>query len=319
MDLFTHLIFGILMYNLFLKEITFDFLIYASIFAILPDLDIFLSPLRRIFKSNYLEHRSGSHSYVIGGIVSAIIGGIYSILTHQSFFIVWIIGTIFYGIHISLDLLTTTKIPCFYPIFKKEYCFYVEKAGSSFTFLTSIAFIATILIIFEAFQNITLIFMVINIYTYFIISYYTYRILTKIWISAHLNKDQKYFPGVLPLYYYIFEKEIENSTISLCIVKKSHIFKDKVVYKNNENLSSLEMNLFEKGRELYLKDYYYAKWTTLPIFSRDNEVFSMRFFFLEPMVHSRAMYIQYDFNLKTQELISSNQRFGRIIKEFKNK
>ena len=79
------------------------------------------------------------------------------------------------------------------------------------------------------------------------------------------------------------------------------------------------MNLFEKGRELYLKDYYYAKWTTLPIFSRDNEVFSLRFYFLEPMVHSRAMYIQYDFNLKTQELISSNQRFGRITKEFKNK
>ena len=319
MDLFTHLIFGVLMYNLFLKEITFNFLIYASIFAVLPDLDVFLSPLRRIFKSNYLEHRSGSHSYVIGGIISAIIGGIYSILTQQSFFIVWIIGTIFYGIHISLDLLTTTKIPCFYPISKKEYCFYVEKAGSSFTFLTSIALITTILILFEAFQNITLIFIIINIYTYFIISYYIYRILIKIWISSHLTKDQKYLPGVLPFYYYIFEEEIENGAFSLRIEKKSHLFKEKIVYKNNENLSSLEMNLFERGSELCLKDYYYAKWTILPIFYRNNEVFSMRFFFLEPMVHSRAMYIQYDFNVKTQELIASNQSFGRFNKEFKSK
>jgi membrane-bound metal-dependent hydrolase YbcI (DUF457 family) len=316
MDLFTHLIFGILMYILFLKEISFDFLIYASIFAILPDLDIFLSPLRRIFKSNYLEHRSGSHSYVIGGIISAIIGGIYSILTHQSFFIVWIIGTIFYSIHISLDLLTTTKIPCFYPISKKEYCFYVEKAGSSFTFLTSLALITTILILFEAFQNITLIFVVINIYTYFIIFYYIYRIFTKIWINSHLKENQKYLPGVLPFYYSIFEKKIENNTFSLCIKKKSHLSKEKIVYKNNAILTPLEKKFFEKARELCLKDYYYAKWTTLPIFYRNNEIFSMRFFFLEPMVNSRAMYLQYDFNLETKELLASNQSFGRFNKAF---
>ena len=81
MDFFTHLIFGSLMYILFLKEVTFNYFFLAMFFAILPDLDIFISPLRRKFKSNYLEHRSGSHSYIIGIILSAIIGGIYSIIT----------------------------------------------------------------------------------------------------------------------------------------------------------------------------------------------------------------------------------------------
>ena len=89
MDFFTHLVFGALMYLLFLKEVTFDYLLLAMFFAILPDLDIFILPLKRIFNSNYLEHRSGSHSYIIGVILAGIIGAIYSILTQKPFIIVY--------------------------------------------------------------------------------------------------------------------------------------------------------------------------------------------------------------------------------------
>lgn len=312
MDIITHIIFGALMYTFFLKEVTFDYLFYAMFFAILPDLDIVLSPLRRISKSNYLEHRSGSHSYFMGVIVSAMIGGIYSILTQQSFIILWIIGIIFYGIHVSLDLLTTTKIPCFYPISKKEYCFYVEKAGSSFTFLTSLIFITILLIVYFNVPDIALSFLVINIYTYFLLIYYIYRILTKIWIGTHLNENQKYFPGVLPFYYYIFEKEIQNNNISLRIEKKSHFSRSKILYKNNSILSSQEMEFYKRGMELSMEDYYIAKWTILPKFLRYNGIFSIRFFFLEPMIHSKAMYIQFDFDKNTEELIRYNQRFGHI-------
>ena len=70
MDIFTHFVFGSLMYLLFLKEVTFDYLFIAAFFSILPDLDVFLAPLRRIIKSKYLEHRGGSHSYVVGIILS---------------------------------------------------------------------------------------------------------------------------------------------------------------------------------------------------------------------------------------------------------
>jgi len=312
MDFFTHLVFGSLMYIFFLKEVTFNYLLYAMFFAILPDLDIFVSPLKRVFKSNYLEHRSGSHSYFIGVIISTIIGVIYSILTQQSFFIVWIIGIIFYGIHVSLDLLTTTKIPCFYPISKKEYCFYVEKAGSSFTLLTSWIFITSLLIVYNYFPDITLFFLVINTYTYFIVTYYIFRILTKVWITSHLNENQKYFPGVLPFYFFIFEKEIVNNNLSLRLEKKSHISRTKLIYKNNSNLTPQEMGIFKKGMELCMENYYYAKWTLLPIFFRNDGVFSIRFFFLEPMVHTRAVYIQYDFDLNTEKVIGYNQSFGRF-------
>ncbi|MHA2282203.1 MAG: metal-dependent hydrolase [Promethearchaeota archaeon] len=312
MDFFTHLVFGALMYLLFLKAVTFDYFLLAMFFAILPDLDIFITPLKRIFKSNYLEHRSGSHSYIIGIIVTGIISVIYSILTQQSFGIVWVIGIIFYGIHVSLDLLTTTKIPCLYPVSKREYCFYVEKAGSSFTLLTSWLFITTLLIIFFYFPDIYLLLFAINFYTYFVLFYYLYRSLTKIWISSHLKDNQKYFPGVLPFYFLIFEKESSQNSFSVLIEKKSHFSRSKLVYKNNSILNSVELELFKKGMELRMANYYYAKWTVFPIFFRNEGVFSIRFFFIEPMVRTRAMYVQYDFSLSSKQEIGYHQKFGHI-------
>jgi len=71
MDFFTHLVVGALMYLLFMRDVTFDFLFIAIFFSVLPDLDIFLMPLKRIFNSNYFEHRGGSHSYIIGIIVAS--------------------------------------------------------------------------------------------------------------------------------------------------------------------------------------------------------------------------------------------------------
>ncbi|MFX1385537.1 MAG: metal-dependent hydrolase, partial [Promethearchaeota archaeon] len=105
MDIFTHSVFGALLYILFLKEVTFEFFPIAILFSLLPDLDVFLIPLKRIFKSNYLEHRGGSHSYIIGIIISAILSIFFSIFRNRSFFMSWIIGSIFYGLHVSMDLL----------------------------------------------------------------------------------------------------------------------------------------------------------------------------------------------------------------------
>jgi membrane-bound metal-dependent hydrolase YbcI (DUF457 family) len=312
MDFFTHMVFGALMYLLFLKEVTFDYFFLATFFALLPDLDVFIFPLRRVFKSNYLEHRSGSHSYIIGILISGIIGIIYSLLTQKPFIVVWVIGIIFYGIHVSLDLLTTTKIPCLYPISKREVCLYVEKAGSSFTLLTSWMFITTLLIIYFYFPDIFLLLSAINIYTYFILFYYLYRIISKTWINSHLEEKQKYFPGVLPIYYYIFEKEISQNTISILIEKKSHFSKSKLIYKNSSNLDSIEREFLKKGMELIRANYYYAKWTVLPIMHRDGEVLSTRFFFIEPMVRARAMYIQFDFDISTKQEIGRHQKFGRF-------
>ena len=84
------------------------------------------------------------------------------------------------------------------------------------------------------------------------------------------------------------------------------------IYKNKSILDSEEMVLFKKGIELCNEYYYYAKWTSLPIFFRNDGVFSIRFFFLETMVHGRTNYIQFDFDTFTQQVVDFNRGYGRI-------
>ncbi|MFX1366651.1 MAG: hypothetical protein ACFE9Y_17155 [Promethearchaeota archaeon] len=224
----------------------------------------------------------------------------------------WIIGSAFYGLHISMDLLTTTKIPYLYPLSKKEYSFYVEKAGSSFTFMNSLIFLIILLVLFHSSAKLSLFMNVINFYTYFFLFYYLYRISSKIWINLHLNDNQKYFPGVFPFYFTIFEKHVISNGLSLSIEKKSHFLTSKVIYKNESVLDSVEMELFKNAIELCNNHYYFAKWTVLPIFFRENGLFSVRFFFLETMVRRRTHYIQYNFDTFTQQIINYKQGYGHI-------
>jgi hypothetical protein len=142
--------------------------------------------------------------------------------------------------------------------------------------------------------------------------YYLYRILAKVWINLHLQDNQKYFPGVFPIYFTIFEQEITHDTLSLSIEKKSHFLTSKVLYNNRVVLEPEEMIFFNKASEMCNQHYYYAKWTVVPIFLREIGVFSVKFFFLETMVHGKTHYIQYIFDTTTQQYVSSKQGYGHI-------
>ncbi len=300
------------MYLLFMKDISLDYFLLAVFCSVLPDLDIFISPLKRVFKSNYLEHRGGSHSYVTGIVISFIVGIIHSTFTKEFFVVSWIIGMVFYGLHVSMDLLTTTKIPCFFPISKKEYSFYIEKAGSGFTMLSSIAFLVLSGLIFFFTRSMTIIIVIIDTFTYFFIFYYAYRIFSKIWFNSNRKDSQKYLPGILPFHYFVYSQEIVNNEISLNIEKKSHFSKPKTIENNATTLNSEEMVFYKLGTELYKSDYYFAKWTVFPMFIRNEDIFSIRFFFLETMMKNRTMYIEFNFNRLTQTLISYSRGSASI-------
>jgi hypothetical protein len=211
-----------------------------------------------------------------------------------------------------MDLLTTTKIPCYFPISKKEHCFYIEKAGSLFTMLNSIIFINVLISLYLIPVDIFTFRFVINLYTALYITYYFYRTISKVWISANLETNQKYFPGVLPFYYTILNLEIVNNEISSSIERKSHFSKSKEIDNMNANLNTGEMTLFEKAVALIKTNYYFAKWAMFPIFIRNDGMFSIRFFFLETMMRNRSMHIQYDFGVVNQQLIGVRQGYGSI-------
>ncbi len=312
MDFFTHSVVGALLYFLFLGRVTFDYFFLATFFSILPDLDVFITPLKRVFKSNYLEHRGGSHSYIVGIIVSALISLIYSSLRSRSFFIVWLIGSLFYGLHISMDLLTTTKIPYLFPLSKKEHSFYIEKAGSFFTMINSLIFIVFLTSLLTNSVDIFFIRLLINFYTSFFIIYYIYRIISRVWLSSRLESHQKYLPGVLPFYYVIYNYDVRDNEISLSLKRRSHFSQVKEIANLNIILNPDEKVLFKKGMEVCRANYYYAKWTLFPTVIRNDGVFSVRFFFLETMMRKRTMFNQVNFNILTQKILSIARDSGHI-------
>ena len=312
MDFFTHSVFGGLLYILFLKDVTFDYFFIALTFSVLPDIDIFFFPLKRMFKSNYLHHRGATHSYIVGIIISAILSIFFYFFGNKSFLMSWVIGSAFYGLHISMDLLTTTKMPLLYPLVNKEYCLYIERSGSTFTFINSLLFIT----IFEVMAHHSSEFFpfmdFINFYTYFFIFYYLFRTFTKILVTLRLEDNQKYFPGILPFFYIIYKYEFVNEGISIIVQKKSFFLTSKVLYRNQAILEPEEKTLFKKAIELLNERYYYAKWTFLPIFFRENGVFSVKFFFVETIVRGRTHFIQYNFEKYSQQYVDSLRGYGSI-------
>ena len=72
------------------------------------------------------------------------------------------------------------------------------------------------------------------------------------------------------------------------------------------------MVLYENALESCKSDYYRAKWTPFPKIIRGENIFSVRFFFLENLMHKRTRYIQYDFDTISQEEIGFSRGFERI-------
>ena len=317
MDLFTHLLVGFVMYTSVFGNMATEFLFIALLFAVLPDFDIILTPLRRWIKSDYMEHRGGSHSYLIGMIVSIVVNLIYIPITGKNFILGWLIGSIFYALHISMDLLTTTKIPVFYPISKKELSFYSEKAGSLFTMIVSFGFLAVLTPIYRMGD-----FPLFRVMSYaiaiFFLVYYVYRVLLKLKISKNLTSNQKYLPGILPFYYLIYESEISENHITVKLNKNSLLTKNQPIVDFKTAFSENEYKLYQKALQMCNEDYYRNKWTKFPIISRENNHFSIKFFFLETMMNGRTMSLlfNYDFNNERyEELIQSYGRIGIEKKE----
>lgn len=111
----------------------------------------------------------------------------------------------------------------------------------------------------------------------------------------------------------IFKKEIVENEVSISIVKKSHFSKNQEIFSTKTVLNDEEMVLFEQGMAHCNKYYYFAKWTAIPIFIRKEGIFSIRFFFIETMMRKRTMFIQFDFDILSRQMISFNQGSGHIL------
>ncbi len=311
MDLFTHAILGALIYGTLGGNVSSEYFLLAIIFAILPDFDILLTPLRKIVKSDYLEHRGGSHSFIIGALVALFGSVIFSIVFAKSFLLAWLIGSLFYALHLSMDLLTTTLIPIIYPLSKKEYSFYIEKAGSFFTMIVSIGMLGLGIffyqlqtpIIYRLFNGISLC---------FYLGYYSYRLHLRCAILPTLSQSQSYFPGVFPTQYFLYDYLIIVDKIQINLKKGNRKNHQIDLLEQEWILSSQEMNIYHYATQLCNEDYYRNKWTKIPFFDRNGGTLQITFFFLETMMNARSMALSYNFDIEKGTLLDASQNYGRI-------
>jgi membrane-bound metal-dependent hydrolase YbcI (DUF457 family) len=312
MDLFTHAVVGAFVYLQFVKGLPLNFLYWAIFCAILPDLDIFLIPLKKRLDSKYLEHRGGSHSYVVGIMVSAIFAVIFIAITKQNYILSWIIGMLFYGLHVTMDTLTTTKIPILFPLSKIEVSFYIEKAGSFFTMMVSIIYIIIYSPFYFTSADYEILMMIINSFSLFFLLYYIYRIISNIWVKPRLNRDQVYLPAVLPTKYSIFSFLKDNNHVDICLITKTHFTKEEIIYTNHVTMTEKETEIYEKSIKLCKSVYYYSKWTLLPILSNRGDVITVRIYFLETLIHNKTSYMLYTYDSESMELLEFDRGYGLI-------
>jgi membrane-bound metal-dependent hydrolase YbcI (DUF457 family) len=302
---------GRLLFSLLFENLDYDLLSFALIFAVLPDFDVILSPLKKILKWDYLEHRGGSHSFVIGVILALIGSTIFSLITQHSFLQAFFLGIIFNSLHIALDLLTTTEIPIFYPFSKRERGYYVEKAGSMFTMVISAVFFILLYIV-NRFGDPNLLPPIRTIMAFLFLGYYLFRIFVKYFVTKKTPINQKYLPGIFPLNYFLFESNSADHNLHVYLEKKSLLNGTTLQISRNYELSATEKPIFNKAISLCNADYYRKKWTKFPKIVKEDGKFTVRFYFLETMMNNKTMNLEYEFEPNEGILLNENRSYGKI-------
>ena len=319
MDFFSHMLIGAFIAAFALKSLGQEFIILAVVMAFIPDFDVFLGFFRKVRRSKLLSHKGVSHSFFAALIVSAPVALIFSLITGASFFLVWLIAFLFYSLHVILDGLAASKIPLFYPFSKKRFRFFIDRAINPLLALTS----GIIIIFYMIIRFVSPEIYYSNLSNYFLIcylGYLSYRALSKIWIQAHLPKNAKMIPGILPYSYSIYENHNTESKISFKLSKKS-IFSSKTVkiIDSEINRNSEEMEFYERARTLSEDYLFFSKWeAVIPIFRHNEYWITVILFLAEAYASGSAYSFEAVFDKSSKKLIHKSDGFGAVIKNQKN-
>ncbi len=315
MDFFSHFLIGILISIFTLNKLSFSIVLYAGMMSVLADFDIIFEPLQLIKKSNLFAHKGISHSFFFAAIISAITGSIFSIITGELFFLAWLIGFLFYSMHNILDFLTASKIPILYPFSKKRYRFFIDRAINIFLAAISGSIILFYFIIFFLWPELYFSNLVIFFLGFYVV-YFTYRILTKIWVQFRLPKNIHFIPGILPFTYMVYENKKSEETISFKLIKKFQ-FRSKTsqLIESEIKLFSNEMQLFEKAVLLSKKYSFFSKWEfIIPVIKKDEKNIIVILILAESFMSGHVYSLKIVFDLVKNKIVNEVEGFNYRVK-----
>lgn len=307
MDFFTHILIGMFSGVLILDHFglfTIPYVLFIGTMAAFPDLDSLLKPLSKRFGSYYLSHKAASHSYIICFLISGITSWIFSIIIPSNFWITWLIGFLSISLHVSLDAMTTSLLPAFYPITKKEYRMTLDRAVNPFLlfFSSCSAFIFFLLFVLHVQFDILYIMAIGWLLFYFF--YFSLRILIKTRVRSKLEPDQTYLPGNNPFNYLIYTKRENEKEITY----RLDINRFRIGITNKFDIKikkgSIEWNFLTKALEISKKYRFFSKWQAMiPLINIKGDTISVLTLLAEPFSGNRAYFVKTSFEIKTEKII----------------
>ncbi|TFG30511.1 MAG: metal-dependent hydrolase [Promethearchaeota archaeon] len=317
MDFFSHFLIGIFIAIFALSSLGEDFVILAAVMAFLPDFDIFLEFFRSIRKSKLLTHKGVSHSFFSAFIISAISGLIFSLITGLSFILAWLVGFIFYSLHVVLDGLAASKIPLFYPFSKKRFRFFIDRAINPYLALTSGIIIIFYMIVYNIspeiyYSNLT------NYLLVFYLCYLAYRFLSRLWIQGRLPKNFMMIPGVLPFTYYVYENHNSDTKLSFKLTKNYQFSSKKIdILQTEIPFNSEEMEFFELAKSLSENYIFFSKWeAVMPMIWNNEYWITVLLFLAESYASGSAYSFEVVFDKKSKRVIHKSDGFGYVLDKY---
>ena len=315
MDSFTHFLIGLLISGFALNRFGIGMVLYMAIMAITPDFDVVFESLKFIRRHVNLSHKGISHSYVFAVAITAITGAIFSFFTQIPFLYVWPLGFLFYCLHITLDFLAASKTPIFYPISKKRYRFFIDRAINFNMLLISLGIMLSYIILFFVVPTFNLV-----VYSYYVagfyIVYFAWRIIMKIYFKFKLPSSHRFIPGIAPFTYYIYSTKTENEEKRFKLVKKSIFSSNSITLLDTKlTLNSIQANFYDKSL-LLAKDYaFFSKWEDrIPYISEYDNTINVTILLAESYFRNSGYGFQVHFNKTTSEIIDKSEGFNLHIK-----
>lgn len=288
--------------------------------AIFPDIDIFVDPFTKKRNLYFLSHKAASHSYIIGIMITGILSLPISLLRGVPFYEIWLFGVIGFSIHLSLDFFGASKIPIFYPFSKKEFRVIADRAINPILALFS-GINLLILIIYYFIKPYYHVFMLLTsfyIYTYLI--YFGIKLTLRIIVQIRLEKHQQYIPGILPFFYFIYEKSANQEGIIIKLTKKFAFSSKRKEIINHHIIKNSESMLYFELAEKVSQEYrFFHKWSSIiPFFQYEDNFIHVVLILAESYFHSSSYFLSIIFEKDTHLIKYREEGFGSF-KKWKDK
>lgn len=314
MDFFTHLLVGVLSALFLLRPFPPEFIMLGGIMAVVPDLDVFIDPMGKRFKKYYLTHRGGSHSYVVGFFISIFIGIIFVLIFEGDYISYLFVGTFFYGIHVTLDLFTTSNVPIFYPLSKKEFSFNIERAINFYVMIQSLLIVLTFVLLNTVSAKWGVFKMFVDFFFFYYLFYFGYKLLTKIYVQYRLPENSFFIPGLLPFVYFTYHRNKKSGSSIYKLKKKiQFIKKSRTVYSNEILDNSKNVEYLAKTMDLSKAFRFFSKWDgIMPYIVENSNQITVYLALAESYHHKNAYYVRASFDKNTGKIISIRDNFDLI-------